>query len=67
MAYCPECGATVYTSCDSFCSEDCKQKYEINSITLNKTCCVCGGPVLVKEGFYVKGKKVYCSEYCLIK
>lgn len=70
MSACLNCGNYVYADsyCANeriFCSTDCKKDYDIKTITLNIPCHYCHGDIVIREGVYVKGKKAYCSEYCL--
>jgi len=69
MATCLNCGRFVYV--DVFCADDkifccaeCKTRYEIKSITLNKPCSNCQQSIFISEGVIVKGKKAFCSYYC---
>lgn len=69
MATCLNCGRFVYVDiyCADekiFCSTDCKNRYEIKSITLNIPCHNCQKEIIISEGFVVKGKKAFCSNLC---
>ena len=66
MGYCKNCNKHMRTDYDGICSEQCDKEYQINSIALRFPCSCCGGVIIVKDGFYNKGKKVYCSIDCLI-
>jgi|GEM_PF-6251336 Protein of unknown function (DUF581). len=48
-----------------FCSETCRKKHLLSSVTYRYPCSICGGQIYIMEGIYIQGKNVYCSLNCV--
>lgn len=66
MANCKQCECELYYPHVDYCSDKCKRDYEMAPIKLRYPCSSCGCDIYVLDGFYCKGKAVYCSSECLI-